>query len=516
MDKKSIFFSSTLVLCIFLIPFTLSTVSRDLGTYSSCSTLELVAAIHTPTNDELSIAIRGNYAYLGSDDNNGYITIFDISDPYNPVQVGTTGKTGQEMFRLRTYGNSLYAANDANGLVIYDISNPISPTKLGSRKDGQYASSVYVNEHTYPYVYVTYLYTTGKELAIYDVSDPSLISLVAQYDASGSMHGYDVCVRDGLAYISSGHEPNALDIVDVSNLASPRKVGYWNTGRQPASGGLVVNGHYAYLAVPEDVEERGVPGGLRILDGSDPTSPILAGSYSLLGNHWKHAAQWIDVVDHYAYVVTSHNPYVTTTPGTKDALWMFDVSDPSDPVLVDFLDLGALGTGAPTAVKVEGNFAYLASSDFRGVAPDPHGLQIVKVTTPTPPVITATTDIHPQALNLRSKGKCITAYVELPESYDVNDINVSTVMLNDTILAELHPTEVGDYDNDGVLDLMVKFSKAEVIAYVLTNIDSSKLEGLSRPYVMEATLAVTGRLYDNTSFVGYDTVYVIFGYVPIP
>ena len=109
------------------------------------------------------------------------------------------------------------------------------------------------------------------------------------------------------------------------------------------------------------------------------------------------------------------------------------------------------------------------------------------------PVISATMDINPDTLNLKSKGKWITCYIELPEGYDVFDIDVSTIMMNDTILAELHPTEIGDYDTDGVLDLMVKFDRQEVIALLGAG---------------EATLAITGEV-SGIPFEGSDTIRVI-------
>jgi hypothetical protein len=75
------------------------------------------------------------------------------------------------------------------------------------------------------------------------------------------------------------------------------------------------------------------------------------------------------------------------------------------------------------------------------------------------PAVTASIDIDPDTLNLRSKGKWVTAYIELPEGYNVNDINVSSVMLNDTIPAQLRPTAISNYDNDTISDLMVKFDR---------------------------------------------------------
>jgi len=76
---------------------------------------------------------------------------------------------------------------------------------------------------------------------------------------------------------------------------------------------------------------------------------------------------------------------------------------------------------------------------------------------------TATTvDFDPDTLNLKSKGKYVTVYIELPPDYDVGQIDVSSVMLNEVVPALTKPTEVGDYDGDGIPDLMVKFDRAAV------------------------------------------------------
>ena len=111
----------------------------------------------------------------------------------------------------------------------------------------------------------------------------------------------------------------------------------------------------------------------------------------------------------------------------------------------------------------------------------------------TPPVVTAIIDINPYTLNLKSKGKWITAYIELPEGYNVSDIDVSTIMLNDAVPAELHPTEVGDYDTDGIPDLMVKFDREDLVAILS---------------VGETTLTITGEV-NGTQFEGSDTIKVI-------
>ena len=112
-----------------------------------------------------------------------------------------------------------------------------------------------------------------------------------------------------------------------------------------------------------------------------------------------------------------------------------------------------------------------------------------------PPVIEATVDIDPDTLNLKSKGKWITCYIELQEGYDVADIDVSTIMLNDQVPAESQPTGILDHDGDGIVELMVKFSRSAV-------------QGLLGA-ADEAELTVTGELSDGTLFEGTDTIRVV-------
>jgi hypothetical protein len=82
-------------------------------------------------------------------------------------------------------------------------------------------------------------------------------------------------------------------------------------------------------------------------------------------------------------------------------------------------------------------------------------------------VISAAIDLDPDTLNLRSMGRWITCYIELPEGYAVENIDLGTVRLiveNENVPAEPWPVEVGDHDNDGIPDLMVKFDRQAVQA----------------------------------------------------
>jgi hypothetical protein len=129
---------------------------------------------------------------------------------------------------------------------------------------------------------------------------------------------------------------------------------------------------------------------------------------------------------------------------------------------------------------------------------DQAGNWSASVETPLIVYVTATVDIDPDTLNLKSNGNWVTAYIELPEGHDVANIDVGTVLLEDTIPAASHPTDVGDHDGDGIPDLMVKFSRADLIAYLKAN-------GLTSG---DVELTVTGYV-DSVLFEGSDTIRVI-------
>ncbi|MBN2076586.1 MAG: hypothetical protein JW762_13640, partial [Dehalococcoidales bacterium] len=109
-------------------------------------------------------------------------------------------------------------------------------------------------------------------------------------------------------------------------------------------------------------------------------------------------------------------------------------------------------------------------------------------------IIPANIDIDPNTLNLKSEGKVITTYIELPIGYDVSQIDISTIMLNDQVSALMRPTNIGDCDKDGIPDLMVKFDRGLV------------QENLEIGEIIE--VRISGEV-DGIIFEGTDTIRVI-------
>lgn len=108
--------------------------------------------------------------------------------------------------------------------------------------------------------------------------------------------------------------------------------------------------------------------------------------------------------------------------------------------------------------------------------------------------ITATIDFRPRTLNKASNGRWVLVFIELPEGYDVRDIDRSTILLEDTIPGIPWPYHIGDRDWDGKPDLMVKFKRSDVIDIL--------------PEGDEVPVTVTG-MVGTTAFEGVDTIRVL-------
>lgn len=104
----------------------------------------------------------------------------------------------------------------------------------------------------------------------------------------------------------------------------------------------------------------------------------------------------------------------------------------------------------------------------------------------------AVIDIDPDTLDMESKDKWMTCYIEIPEGYDVSDIDIGSILLEG--LFEVQHSDV----QNGVL--MVKFDRQDVIAYI-----ELVLCIVPQDYV---SLAVTGELSDGMLFKGSDTIRV--------
>ncbi|MEJ2720337.1 MAG: beta-propeller fold lactonase family protein, partial [bacterium] len=74
-------------------------------------------------------------------------------------------------------------------------------------------------------------------------------------------------------------------------------------------------------------------------------------------------------------------------------------------------------------------------------------------------IVEADIYVTPRTLNLTSRGRWVTGSIELPPPLMPADIDISTVLLQDTVPAVPDKWEIADKDSNGVDELIVKFDR---------------------------------------------------------
>lgn len=108
--------------------------------------------------------------------------------------------------------------------------------------------------------------------------------------------------------------------------------------------------------------------------------------------------------------------------------------------------------------------------------------------------VNAMIDINPDTLNIQSRGQYITCYIELPNSLNPSNIKIETIKLNQILSVDSKHVEIGDYNHNGIQDLMVKFDRKKAIDIFSSNAGTT------------VKVKVSGTLNTGQIFEGTDTV----------
>ena len=263
-------------------------------------TLEPVGEIPGPV--EL-VRVQGDYAYVSGGHT---FTIYDVSDPSNPVARGSH-TFPQEIWGFRLTADRAYVGANFFGLGILDISDPDAPALLGQHrtlgqtKIGDIASGkVGIIDHMEGFVLIdvsdetapagigsffldgyardvvtagTIAYATDSPsgLYVFDLSRPGMPEPVGVVHAPAAPRDIEVSVgTDSRPTLIVGAGGGDLQVYDVSDPAAPRKLSSFETPGRASR--VSLDGDYAYLADTE--------AGVQVVDLSDPANPTLAGSYA--------------------------------------------------------------------------------------------------------------------------------------------------------------------------------------------------------------------------------------------
>ncbi|MGB5848859.1 MAG: hypothetical protein WBH40_10250 [Ignavibacteriaceae bacterium] len=194
---------------------------------------------------------------------------------------------------------------------------------------------------------------SGGILQTLDISDPSNPILIGQVATNGIIN--DVAKSGNYIYLAEGD--SGLKIIDVTNLTNPVQVNEYLQS-YPILKFKVEN--QTLFITEGKYDESQWTGGLRILDISDPISPQPLGFFAS-----SRPSYFISPVDNYIYMSYS-----------SDETFIIDVSDLTIPILA-----GSIYTRFGYSY-LSGNLLYVA-----GNYPTDEGLKIFDVSNPSSPIL---------------------------------------------------------------------------------------------------------------------------------
>lgn len=235
-----------------------------------------------------SVAVHGPYAFVGGQ-SSGF-SVIDISDPEavnNNSVINVDPRPSLYMgWDIKVRGDLAFVADNQDGLIVFDISDPVNPSEVNR----VYYGRDFIDIALYgAYAYTAVGFDGGIDILNIDRNSPDFLNKVGGFpEPPATSWTYGVAVRGNYVYAAIGaYGSEELKNIYVSSDFSTIS----EEGSLSAIGaqGLDVQGNYVFLAAST--------AGMKIIQVSDPTSLLLAGSVSTL-NAW-------DVVVNgtYAYLV---------------------------------------------------------------------------------------------------------------------------------------------------------------------------------------------------------------------
>ena len=264
------------------------------------------------------IYAQGSYLYVTyGGQNNRPATIYDISDPVNPVAV--SGWTNN-VWDAVPVGDRLYVGLDTAAFSIYDIADPTQPVLLGTTPaTGEISSLLPIGDHVFtltwsgvdyldvyadrgtgPWEHVgqatcsfstqvlrasgNYAYVVGADgLDIFDPSHPEGgASLLGYYETTFRPMLRQVEAGGGYAYVANEAwetGDNVIEILDLSDVLHPQRVN-WLLYEWTYPTDFVLRGDLLYVADGS---------GIQVVDVSDPPNPVQVGHVNTLGTSFQLA-----------------------------------------------------------------------------------------------------------------------------------------------------------------------------------------------------------------------------------
>ncbi|MFB3132585.1 MAG: hypothetical protein ACE10K_08705, partial [Rhodothermales bacterium] len=173
------------------------------------------------------VALAATDELLAVGDFASTLTLFDITDPDNPVERGTANTAGATL-DIVARGDLVFTTPDiftANNVVeIFDVSDPDNPVRVSQYRPGAFAAALFLADSG-----TELLVATEEKLEIVDVSDPANPALLGSVALAG--RGAEVTMLGTTAFVGSQQPENPqtgetpgwfLEAFDVSDPGNPQ------------------------------------------------------------------------------------------------------------------------------------------------------------------------------------------------------------------------------------------------------------------------------------------------------
>ncbi|MFT3696974.1 MAG: hypothetical protein QM831_27780 [Kofleriaceae bacterium] len=310
-----------------------------------------------------NVRVVGNIAYLIRQDG---LHIIDTTDPTAPVQLGLYRRSHlgySNDVKMIVTGGRTYAVIADYNVDVVDVTDPTNTQLVATITEQAHTDFV---EQRDGKIYV-YFGTYDGTCPIYDLTNPASPTKLGQFAVNG-MLVHDLSVENGIAYLNAWEA--GFVVVDFTNPAAPTQVGSWPhtpTRTSHSNWTTTINGRHIALHGEENYDAK-----LDLVD-VDPTSATFMQSFAT----WQ-TRKFISIHNLMAFGSKAYFSYY------QDGIRVLDLSDPTTPKQV-----GYYNTWDPQA-------DYTSSDFFEGsvgldvdmtrhlvfVADSPRGLLILKDETP--------------------------------------------------------------------------------------------------------------------------------------
>src|ERR1051326_710663 len=284
----------------------------------------------------MAVDVRGHYAFIG----NGFnFQVLDITNPSSPT-VAAEYLTEGLISDIHLRGPLAFVCGGM-GLLILDVSNPLIPEKV-SQLDIGFGVRV-VPSDSFAYM------LNSSNFLVVDVTNPATPHVRSVISALGEFP-YELAVKDGYAFMLNAEANFAwyLFRIDAHN---PDSLHYLSSLYLNPSGVCVDD---TLLLVSSHLSGGGR--GIRVYSLANPASPTILGSVNV-GAHFP--SEVIGAGGGYGYVALD-----------GDGLDAIDLSDPSNPQVVDSLSVGIVGYTMALSEGILATASYNGLSIVNAVRPD--------------------------------------------------------------------------------------------------------------------------------------------------